>query len=42
LPADADPDLLFDAHRDKLWELGYARVLGSVPAAFVTSTRGSA
>ena len=42
LPAAADADLLFDAHRDKLWELGYARVLGSVPAAFVTSHRGSA
>lgn len=42
LPADADAELLFDAHRDKLWELGYARVLGSVPAAFVTTTRGSA
>lgn len=42
LPAAADAELLFDTHRDKLWELGYARVLGSVPAAFVTTTRGSA
>ncbi len=42
LPANADAELLFDTHRDKLWELGYARVLGSVPAAFVTTNRGSA
>lgn len=42
LPAAADADLLFDGTPETLWQRAYARAIGSIPAAFVGTTRGSA
>lgn len=42
LPADADAALLFDDARETLWQRAYAKTIGSIPAAFVSTTRGSA
>ncbi len=41
LPAAADATLLFEGDTATLWRRAYARAIGTVPAAFVT-TRGSA
>ena len=42
LPATAKAPLLFDAPTDTLWRRSYADAIGTVPAAFVSTTRGSA
>jgi putative transcriptional regulator len=42
LPADADADLLFDEATSTLWQRAYAQTIGTIPAAFVGTTRGSA
>lgn len=42
LPAEADADLLFDEATSTLWQRAYALSIGTIPAAFVGSTRGSA
>jgi putative transcriptional regulator len=42
LPAAADADLLFDASTSTLWQRAYAGAIGTIPAAFVGTTRGSA
>jgi putative transcriptional regulator len=42
LPATAEAELLFDDARETLWERAYASAIGTSPAAFVTSNRGSA
>jgi putative transcriptional regulator len=42
LPAAADPKLLFDGPPATLWQRAYAQTIGTIPAAFVGSTRGSA
>jgi putative transcriptional regulator len=42
LPAAADADLLFDASTATLWQRAYADAIGTIPAAFVGTTRGSA
>ncbi len=42
LPAAADPDLLFHPEHATLWRRAYAQEIGTVPEAFVSTTRGSA
>lgn len=42
LPAAADAKLLFDGPPATLWQRAYAGAIGTIPAAFVGSTRGSA
>jgi putative transcriptional regulator len=42
LPAAADADLLFDPATSTLWQRAYALTIGTIPAAFVGTTRGSA
>lgn len=42
LPTNADAELLFEGQTDTLWRRAYAKAIGSVPTAFVTTTRGSA
>ncbi|GAC1554662.1 MAG: YqgE/AlgH family protein [Polyangiales bacterium] len=42
LPAAADADLVFDASTATLWQRAYAGAIGTIPAAFVGKTRGSA
>ena len=42
LPAAADAELLFDVATSTLWQRAYAQAIGSIPAAFVGTTRGSA
>jgi putative transcriptional regulator len=42
LPSAADPDLLFEGERATLWRRAYAKAIGTVPTAFVSTTRGSA
>jgi len=42
LPATADARLLFDGPPSTLWQRAYAEAIGTIPAAFVGSTRGSA
>jgi putative transcriptional regulator len=42
LPAAADPKLLFDGETSTLWQRAYAQTIGTIPAAFVSGTRGSA
>lgn len=42
LPAPLDAELLFHEDIDTLWERAYEKAIGSVPAAFVSTTRGSA
>jgi putative transcriptional regulator len=42
LPAAADATLLFDDATSTLWQRAYAQTIGSIPAAFVGTTRGSA
>ncbi|MDB5217947.1 MAG: hypothetical protein JWO86_5874 [Myxococcaceae bacterium] len=42
LPAAADADLLFDTTTSTLWQRAYSQAIGTIPAAFVGTTRGSA
>ena len=42
LPAAADAALLFDGDTSTLWQRAYAEAIGTIPAAFVSGTRGSA
>jgi putative transcriptional regulator len=42
LPAAADAKLLFDEPPSTLWQRAYAGAIGTIPAAFVGTTRGSA
>ena len=42
LPAAPDAALLFDDTTSTLWQRAYQHSIGSIPAAFVGSTRGSA
>ena len=42
LPTAADADLLFHDVTSTLWQRAYAQTLGTIPAAFVGTTRGSA
>lgn len=42
LPAEADAALLFEDATSTLWQRAYAKTIGSIPAAFVGKTRGSA
>ena len=42
LPAPPDAALLFDDMTSTLWQRAYHVAIGSIPAAFVGSTRGSA
>ncbi len=42
LPAAADAKLLFDGSTETLWQRAYAGAIGTIPAAFVGTTRGSA
>jgi putative transcriptional regulator len=42
LPAEADAGLLFDGPSATLWQRAYARTIGTIPVAFVGTTRGSA
>jgi putative transcriptional regulator len=42
LPATADPELLFHPEAGTLWRRAYAQAIGTVPEAFVSTTRGSA
>lgn len=42
LPTAADADLLFDEATSTLWQRAYAETIGTIPAAFVGTTRGSA
>lgn len=42
LPAPAQAELLFGGDASTLWRRAYAETIGSVPAAFVSTTRGSA
>jgi putative transcriptional regulator len=42
LPTAADAKLLFDAPTTTLWQRAYAGAIGTIPAAFVGTTRGSA
>lgn len=42
LPVAADAPLLFDGEPSTLWRRAYAQSIGNVPAAFVSTTRGSA
>jgi putative transcriptional regulator len=42
LPTAADAQLLFDGPPDTLWQRAYAGAIGTIPAAFVGTTRGSA
>jgi putative transcriptional regulator len=42
LPTAADADLLFDTATSTLWQRAYAAAIGTIPAAFVGTTRGSA
>jgi len=42
LPTAADADLLFDGSTSTLWQRAYQETLGTIPAAFVGTTRGSA
>jgi putative transcriptional regulator len=41
LPAPADPGLLFDGETSSLWQRAYAHTIGTIPAAFVSGTRGT-
>jgi putative transcriptional regulator len=42
LPAAADAGLLFDRDTETLWRRAYAQTIGTSPAAFTSTTRGSA
>jgi putative transcriptional regulator len=42
LPTAAQAELLFGGAPETLWQRGYAAAIGTVPAAFVSTTRGSA
>lgn len=42
LPAEADAALLFHDATSTLWQRAYALTIGTIPAAFVGTTRGSA
>lgn len=42
LPTAADAKLLFDEPPATLWQRAYAGAIGTIPAAFVGTTRGSA
>lgn len=42
LPAAASAELLFDAEPKAIWRRAYADTIGTVPAAFVSTHRGSA
>jgi putative transcriptional regulator len=42
LPAAADAALLFEDERETLWERAYEKTIGTTPAAFVSTNRGSA
>lgn len=42
LPATADAGLLFEGPPSTLWQRAYAEAIGTIPAAFVGTTRGSA
>jgi putative transcriptional regulator len=42
LPAAPDASLLFDDVTSTLWQRAYQQTIGSIPAAFVGTTRGSA
>lgn len=42
LPADIDPDLVFDGDPDELWDAAYQRAIGTLPGAFVSTRGGSA
>lgn len=42
LPTPLDAALLFHEDIDTLWERAYQKAIGTVPAAFVSTTRGSA
>lgn len=42
LPAAANAKLLFDEPTEALWQRAYAGAIGTIPAAFVGTTRGSA
>ena len=42
LPTAADAKLLFDGTPETLWQRAYAGAIGTIPAAFVGTTRGSA
>jgi putative transcriptional regulator len=42
LPAPPDAGLVFDAARESLWRRAYEKAIGTIPTAFVSTTRGSA
>ena len=42
LPASANAPLLFEDELGTLWKRAYADAIGTVPGAFVSTTRGSA
>lgn len=42
LPAEADGALLFEDPPATLWQRAYAKTIGTIPAAFVSTSRGSA
>ena len=42
LPAAADAKLVFEDATSTLWQRAYAQTIGTIPAAFVGTTRGSA
>jgi len=42
LPAEADAALLFADATSTLWQRAYQQTIGTIPAAFVGTTRGSA
>lgn len=42
LPAEADAPLLFEDARETLWKRAYEKTIGTIPTAFVSTTRGSA
>ena len=42
LPADIDPELVFEGDPEALWDAAYRRTIGTLPGAFVGSRGGSA
>lgn len=42
LPAAADAKLLFKGTPETIWQRAYAGAIGTIPAAFVGTTRGAA
>lgn len=42
LPADVDAELVFDGDPEALWDAAYQRVIGTLPAAFISTRGGSA